>query len=146
MSWLGRVQSERALERPMAVSVARHDMGTAANPRCSRSCAAESARAEKLRHVRRLRQCSQKAMFTAYASLMPQATVSSLCFTQSRLHIRLTDGREVDVAIDCYPRLRDASAEARSNWRLIGRGQGIHWEKLDEDLSVAGFLERASIV
>ena len=43
--------------------------------------------------------------------------------------------------INQYLRLRDASGEACNNWRLIGRGQGIHWEDVDEDLSVAGFLK-----
>lgn len=61
-------------------------------------------------------------------------------FDDSKLYVCLTDGREAAVPIDWYPRLHDASAEARSNWRLIGRGQGIHWPDLDEDLSVAGFL------
>ena len=68
------------------------------------------------------------------------ALVSNVCFHDSKLHVRFTDGREVGVPIDWYPRLRDASDEARNNWRLIGRGQGIHWEAIDEDLSVAGFL------
>ena len=34
----------------------------------------------------------------------------------------------------------DATAEQRANWRLTGQGEGIHWEDLDEDLSVAGLL------
>ncbi len=66
---------------------------------------------------------------------------TTVWFADSKLYVRLTDGREVAVPIDWYPRLRDASQEARNNWRLIGRGQGIHWEDVDEDLSVAGFLK-----
>ncbi len=66
---------------------------------------------------------------------------TTVWFADSKLYVRLTDGREVAVPIDWYPRLRDASQEARNNWRLIGRGQGIHWEDIDEDLSVAGFLK-----
>ena len=62
-------------------------------------------------------------------------------FDDSKLYVRLTDGREIGVPIDWYPRLRDASEAARNDWRLIGRGQGIHWEAIDEDLSVAGFLK-----
>ena len=61
-------------------------------------------------------------------------------FDDSKLYVRLTDGREVGVPIDWYPRLRDASDEDLNNWRFIRRGQGIHWEALDEDLSVASFL------
>jgi hypothetical protein len=38
--------------------------------------------------------------------------------------------------------LRDATETERNNWRLIGRGIGIHWEDLDEDISAAGLLAR----
>jgi len=33
-----------------------------------------------------------------------------------------------------------ATPEERNNWRLIGRGHGIHWEDIDEDISVEGLL------
>ena len=72
---------------------------------------------------------------------MLDPVAESVCFTDSKLHVRLTDGREIGVPIDLSPRLRDASEAARNDWRLIGRGQGIHWEAIDEDLSVAGFLK-----
>jgi hypothetical protein len=52
----------------------------------------------------------------------------------------LADGRELAVPLEWFPRLRDATPEQRSNWRLIGRGQGIHWADVDEDISVAGLL------
>ncbi len=41
----------------------------------------------------------------------------------------------------CFPRLVKATPEQRSNWRFTGGGIGIHWEELDEDLSVAGLLK-----
>jgi hypothetical protein len=69
------------------------------------------------------------------------ALAAEVWFDDSKLYVRLTDGRELGVPIEWYPRLRDASEEARASWRLIGRGQGIHWEALDEDLSVAGLLK-----
>jgi len=37
-----------------------------------------------------------------------------------------------------YPRLLHASQKERKSWRLIGKGQGIHWEGVDEDVSVEG--------
>ena len=64
----------------------------------------------------------------------------SLEFTTDALVVHLLDGRSISVPIDWYPKLRDASAEDRSDWRLIGQGVGIHWERLDEDLSVRGLL------
>jgi hypothetical protein len=54
--------------------------------------------------------------------------------------VQLADGREISVPLEWFPRLRDATVEQRSHWRLIGRGVGIHWEDLDEDLAVAGLL------
>lgn len=60
--------------------------------------------------------------------------------SDSALHIVLEDGRELSVPIEWFPRLRDASPIERGNWRLIGRGEGIHWPELDEDISVEGLL------
>lgn len=62
-------------------------------------------------------------------------------FDQEMLHVRLDDGREVGVPVAWFPRLRDASPAQREQWRLIGDGVGIHWEDLDEDISVRGLLE-----
>ena len=62
-------------------------------------------------------------------------------FDDSKLHAYLTDGREIRVPIDWYPRLYDALEAARNDRLLTGRCQGIHWEVIDEYLSVAGFLK-----
>mgnify|MGYP003763442881 FL=1 len=56
------------------------------------------------------------------------------------LHVLLADGCVVAAPTEWYPRLRDATDEQRNNWRLIGRGVGIHWEDVDKDTSVAGLL------
>jgi hypothetical protein len=42
--------------------------------------------------------------------------------------------------LEWFPRLRDANEQQRKNWRLIGRGIGIHWEEIDEDISVKSLL------
>ena len=60
--------------------------------------------------------------------------------SESMLKVVLDDGRELSVPIEWFPRLRDATAGQRSNWRFIGRGEGIHWPDIDEDVSVAGLL------
>ena len=59
---------------------------------------------------------------------------------EAMLHVVLDDGRELSVPIEWFPRLRDASAAERANWRFIGRGEGIHWPDIDEDISIAGLL------
>ena len=61
--------------------------------------------------------------------------------TDDSLTVELDDGRMISVPVAWYPRLSHGSREERNNWRLIGRGEGIHWPDLDEDLTVAGLLE-----
>jgi len=56
------------------------------------------------------------------------------------LYILLQDGREIGVPILWFPRLRKASLEQLNDWRLIGNGVGIHWESIDEDISVSALL------
>jgi len=61
-------------------------------------------------------------------------------FTKYKLKVILCDGREISVPLEYFPRLRDASSAERNDWRLIGGGVGIHWESLDEDISVQGLI------
>ena len=60
--------------------------------------------------------------------------------TDDTLTVELSDGRTISVPLEWYPRLVHGTKEERSNWRIIGRGQGIHWEDLDEDISVEGII------
>ncbi|MEO6131347.1 MAG: DUF2442 domain-containing protein [Saprospiraceae bacterium] len=62
-------------------------------------------------------------------------------FTEDMLYVRLEDGREVGVPLEWFPRLIKATAEQKNNWRLIGDGVGIHWEDIDEDLSVRKLIQ-----
>lgn len=62
-------------------------------------------------------------------------------FDDDMMHVRLVDGREIAAPLEWFPALRGASDAQREKWRLIGNGVGIHWDELDEDLSVAGLLE-----
>jgi hypothetical protein len=56
------------------------------------------------------------------------------------LSVTFSDGRVVSVPLVWFPRLADASAREQSDWELIGGGIGIHWEGIDEDISVASLL------
>jgi hypothetical protein len=64
----------------------------------------------------------------------------NVTLTDDTLSVDLSDGRSISVPIAWFPRLLYASEQERSNWRLIGRGMGIHWEDIDEDISVEGLL------
>ncbi|HZD39872.1 MAG TPA: DUF2442 domain-containing protein [Terriglobales bacterium] len=61
-------------------------------------------------------------------------------FSSDAIIVQLSDGREVSVPLEWFPRLRDASPEQRQDWRLIARGIGIHWESVDEDIAVSTLL------
>ena len=60
--------------------------------------------------------------------------------TTDTLSVDLSDGRTISVPLEWFPRLVHATPEERDNWRLIGRGHGIHWEDIDEDISVEGLI------
>lgn len=68
----------------------------------------------------------------------PAAT--NVVVTENTLTVDLSDGRSISVPLVWYPRLLHGSASERDVWRLIGRGEGIHWPELDEDISVEGLL------
>ncbi len=80
----------------------------------------------------------ERGMTTSATDGEPLAT--DLTVSDASLHVVIDDGRELSVPIEWFPRPRDASAAERTNWRLIGRGEGIHWPDIDEDMSVAGLL------
>jgi hypothetical protein len=52
--------------------------------------------------------------------------------------VDLTDGRTLGVPLAWFPRLLSASASERATVTLSRAG--LHWEKLDEDISIAGLL------
>ena len=60
---------------------------------------------------------------------------------KDRLEVYLDDGRIIFVPIQWYPRLAEASKKELQNFEWIGKGVGIHWPDLDEDLSIEGFLK-----
>ena len=75
------------------------------------------------------------------SSVSPTAVLAvDVRFTEDMMIVRLTDGREISVPLEWFPRLRDASPEQRNNWRFIAKGIGMHWEDVDEDIGVSTLL------
>jgi len=70
------------------------------------------------------------------------ASAIDVAVDSASLRVSLADGREISVPIEWFPRLRDATREQRNHWQLIGGGYGIHWEEIDEDISVPSLLRR----
>ena len=66
--------------------------------------------------------------------------VENVTVTEDTLMVELSDGRKLSVPLAWFPRLLHASPQERNNWRLICKGHGIHWDDLDEDISVEGLL------
>ena len=69
-----------------------------------------------------------------------EALASDIRFDSYMMYISWLDGRELSIPIDWFPKLRNANEEQRNKWRLIGRGIGIHWEEIDEDISIPALL------
>ncbi|MBA4156190.1 MAG: DUF2442 domain-containing protein [Gemmatimonadetes bacterium] len=81
---------------------------------------------------------SCRASFAVAGTVSPAAQQVSV--TEDALTVDLADGRTLSGPLACYPRLMHGTLEERSHWRLIGRGEGIHWPDLDEDISVENLL------
>jgi hypothetical protein len=78
-------------------------------------------------------------MTTSPTDLRP-ALAQDVRVTADALVVDLVDGRTLSVPLAWYPRLAHGTEAERANWRLIGRGDGIHWPALDEDISVEGLI------
>ncbi|HZZ68114.1 MAG TPA: DUF2442 domain-containing protein [Phenylobacterium sp.] len=61
-------------------------------------------------------------------------------FDENTLWLELQDGRTVGVPLAWFPRLLNATPQQRDAGQISASGQGLHWEELDEDISVAGVL------
>ncbi|MEO7318294.1 MAG: DUF2442 domain-containing protein [Chthoniobacteraceae bacterium] len=70
----------------------------------------------------------------------PIADAVDVAFGDHEFSVTLADGRRVSAPLEWFPRLLRATPAQRSNWRLIGGGIGIHWDDIDEDISVRSLL------
>ena len=65
----------------------------------------------------------------------------NVSFSESKMILFIEDGREIAFPLEWFPKLRNATTEQLNKWRFIGDGEGIHWQELDEDISVEKLLE-----
>jgi len=66
--------------------------------------------------------------------------VTAVVVADDLLTVELSDGRTISAPLSWYPRLCHGSPDERTDWRLIGGGRGIHWARLDEDISVENLM------
>ena len=62
----------------------------------------------------------------------------SVRFDQDSMWVELSDGRTLGVPLAWFPRLLHGSPEQRGQVEISTRG--LHWEALDEDISISGLL------
>ena len=68
------------------------------------------------------------------------AAAKRVWFDNENMWLELTDGRQLSVPLAYFPRLLHATPEQRQKYEMSGGGTGIHWEEIDEDISVNGLL------
>jgi len=69
-----------------------------------------------------------------------EATAVKVWCDEDSLWLQLADGRQLSVPLAYYPRLLHATPKQREAYELFGGGRALHWEEIDEDLSVEGLL------
>ena len=74
------------------------------------------------------------------STLTFEANATKIWFDNENMWVALTDGRQLSIPLPYFPRLLHATPEQRNNYELSGGGTGIHWEEIDEDISVPGLL------
>ncbi|MCY7285803.1 MAG: DUF2442 domain-containing protein [Cyanobacteria bacterium CAN_BIN43] len=79
-------------------------------------------------------------MTSLMIELLEVPKIQKITLTADTLSADLSDGRTISVPLAWYPRLTNASAEERRDWRFIAQGEGIHWTQLDEDISVKSLI------
>lgn len=79
-------------------------------------------------------------MSTLSAHNQPETIATSVSFKDNMICLELADGREIKTPLEFYPSLASATPKQLGNYRFIGDGKGIHWEDLDEDLSVESIV------
>lgn len=72
----------------------------------------------------------------------PDPTATDVEVSDTMLRVVLSDGRELSVPLAWFPRLRDATPEQRRNREPVGRGHGLHWPDVDEDVSIRSLMGR----
>ncbi|MBD2071879.1 DUF2442 domain-containing protein [Leptolyngbya sp. FACHB-671] len=79
-------------------------------------------------------------MTSLTVDLLEVPKIQTIEITDDTLSVDLSDGRTISVPLTWYPRILHGSVEERNNWRLIGDGNEIHWNQLDEDVSVKNII------
>jgi len=67
-------------------------------------------------------------------------TINGLEFREGEMVTNLSDSRTIIIPIAWFPRLRKATLEQLNSYEISPAGCALHWEELDEDISVVSLL------
>jgi hypothetical protein len=70
-----------------------------------------------------------------------EAKAKKLSFDKDVMNVHLVDGRVLTVPLAYFPRLSKAKVSERKKYTISGGGEGLHWDGLDEDISVPNLLQ-----
>lgn len=73
-------------------------------------------------------------------TLAVEPLARKVVFDEETMWVELADGRKLGVPLAYFPRLMRATSEVRSHYIISGGGTGLHWDEIDEDISVKGLL------
>ncbi len=75
------------------------------------------------------------------STLVNKPSATRVRFDADAMWVELADGRQLGVPLTYFPRLLHATPEQREQYEMSGGGTGLHWDALDEDISVEGLLQ-----
>ena len=73
-------------------------------------------------------------------TLVSEPRAVNVRFDENTMWISLADGRQLGVPLAYFPRLLGAKREQLKNCVISGGGTGLHWDEIDEDISVPAVL------
>ncbi len=72
--------------------------------------------------------------------VLTNALAEKIDFDKDNMRVALTDGREISIPLAYFPRLLNATKSQRESYLISGGGSGLHWDEIDEDISVENLI------
>ena len=73
-------------------------------------------------------------------TLISEPLAKKITFDSDTMWVELSDGRQMGVPLAYFPRLLNATEGQRNQYVISGGGTGLHWDDLDEDISVRALV------
>ena len=73
-------------------------------------------------------------------TLISEPLAKKVTFDSDTMWVELADGRQMGVPLAYFPRLLNATETQRNKYVISGGGTGVHWDDLDEDISIPALV------